>query len=106
MAGDGGERLCKAVRYRDRAMVALLLERGASVDAPDRCGRTPLWWAVNRGHATIVALLLEKGACMDEADKSVMNEHNTPLLWAINLGDNAIVALLLQKCAALGRVFV
>lgn len=43
-------------------VVKLLLEKSANVNCKDNNGRTPLSWAVKKGHEAIVKLLLEKGA--------------------------------------------
>jgi Raf kinase inhibitor-like YbhB/YbcL family protein len=48
--------------------VALLVERGANLDAKDTDGWTPMIKAASAGHADIVRLLLEKGADMNVAD--------------------------------------
>jgi ankyrin repeat protein len=44
------------------AVVRLLLERGAEVNAQDWCGWTALGRAAARGHEVVVQLLLEHGA--------------------------------------------
>jgi ankyrin repeat protein len=49
------------------AIVKLLLETGATVDAKENDGSTPLWQAAYRGDEAIVKLLLEKGAAVDGA---------------------------------------
>ena len=43
-------------------MAKFLLDRGASIDAKDEQGRTPLYWAVEWGNVDIVKLLLAYGA--------------------------------------------
>ena len=42
------------------AVVRLLLERGADIEAKDRDGRTPLQWAMRNGHEAVVRLLHER----------------------------------------------
>ncbi len=46
------------------AAAALLLDRGAEVDKPDRFGNTPLWVAVfnSRGDGDLIMLLRDRGA--------------------------------------------
>jgi hypothetical protein len=44
--------------YGHRAIVKLLLEKGADVESKDKDGRTPLSWAAENGHEAIVKLLL------------------------------------------------
>ena len=58
--------------YGHRAIVRLLLEKGADIEAKDsRFGRTPLLWAVKGGHEAVVKLLLEKGADIKVTDRMV-----------------------------------
>lgn len=54
------------------AVVRVLLEHGAALDARDRDGRTPLWWAAGIGHFDVAALLLSKGADANARDKDGM----------------------------------
>ena len=51
------------------AVVGLLLDRGAAIDATDDRGRTALIIAAERGDAAVVGLLLERGADRASADK-------------------------------------
>jgi ankyrin repeat protein len=44
------------------AVVKLLLDRGAELEAKDSDDPTPLSWAVKRGHKTVVKLLRDRGA--------------------------------------------
>ena len=40
--------------YGREAVVKLLLEKGAEPDPKDEHGRTPLWWAAEKGHEAMV----------------------------------------------------
>jgi len=51
------------------AVVTLLLDRGATIDAIDDRGRTPLMIAAESDHPNIVALLLGRGADQARKDK-------------------------------------
>jgi len=73
----------------------LLLGKWAESEAKDKSGRTPLSWAVEKGHEAVVKLLLENGA---EPDK---NKGRTPPSWATKKGHEAVVKLLLEKGAEL-----
>ncbi|KAM0461024.1 hypothetical protein ACHAO4_001823 [Trichoderma viride] len=75
--------------------ITSLLENGHGADDRDGGSRTPLWWAVNNGHATIVKLLLEKGADVNAKDRL----DQTSLILAAKKGHEAIVQLLLEKGA-------
>ncbi len=50
------------------AIVRLLLEKGAYIEATNNYDSTPLKWAAQRGHEAIVKLLLEKGANIEAKD--------------------------------------
>jgi ankyrin repeat protein len=41
-----------------------LIEKGATVDQPDKSGRTALHWATISGHREAATLLVASGACM------------------------------------------
>ncbi|KAH7117332.1 hypothetical protein EDB81DRAFT_243041 [Dactylonectria macrodidyma] len=89
--------LMLASYYGHRAVVKLLLEKGAKIEAKDSGhGRTPLLWAAVNGHEDIVKLLLEKGADVEAKDSE---DGQTPLSWAAENGHEDIVKLLLEKGA-------
>ncbi|KAG6980589.1 Ankyrin repeat domain-containing protein 50 [Fusarium oxysporum f. sp. conglutinans] len=93
---DGRTPLLLAAAHRHKAVVRLLLDRGAHAEVADKIeGRTPLWWAVERGHEAVVRLLLDWDASIEAADK----DGRTPLSYAVENGDEAIVRLLLDRGA-------
>ena len=65
---DGTPLLVLAVRRRDHAAVDALIDAGASIDATDPEGRSPLMHAAEFGHVPIVASLLQAGAEPSHAD--------------------------------------
>ncbi|KAI7759139.1 hypothetical protein LZL87_014346, partial [Fusarium oxysporum] len=86
-------------RYGVAGALGVILGRadqvGINIDGGDSDGRTPLWWAVERGHETVVQLLLDRGAYTEAADK----EGWTPLLRAAENGHEAVMRLLLDQGA-------
>ncbi|KAH6681655.1 putative ankyrin repeat-containing protein [Halenospora varia] len=89
--------LPRAAANGHEAVVKLLLEKGAGLEAKGGNGQTPLLWAAENGHEAVVKLLLEKGAKLEAKDRS----GQTPLLCAIENGHKAVVKLLLEKGADL-----
>ncbi|RKK66491.1 hypothetical protein BFJ69_g15355 [Fusarium oxysporum] len=84
--------LMVASYYGHCAVVKLLLEKGADIEAKDTgYSRTPLLWAAEEGHKTIVQLLLEKGAAIEAKDK----DSKTPLWLAAERGYETVVKLLI-----------
>ena len=82
-------------------VAALLLERGADVNAGLRDGQTPLTFAAGQGKGfpEIVLLLLEKGAAVNAAAPG--DYGKTPLMVAANNGNTDIVGMLLDHGADL-----
>src|SRR5207248_2110061 len=85
-AGDGYE-----------AVVRLLLDGGAAIEARDWDGRTPLLWAAVNGHKAVVRLLLDRDAAIEAKD----HYDRTPLSWAAEDRHEAVVRLLLDGGAAI-----
>ncbi|KZV23752.1 acyl-CoA-binding domain-containing protein 1-like [Dorcoceras hygrometricum] len=71
------------------------IESGVPLNLKDSEGRTPLHWAVDRGHVKVTALLLNKTADVNTKD----NEGQTALHYAA-LCDRASIAELLMKHGA------
>ena len=73
-------------------LVSKRLEDGSEPDVKDKDGRTPLFWAVIRGHEDVVKLLMRR----DNVDPNVRDQKGeTPLIIAVNKGDIEMVKLLL-----------
>jgi ankyrin repeat protein len=81
----------KVVTYK--ALVELLVNSGADINAICRWERTPLHWAIDLGHEDIAELLIAKGAATTIKDQ----DGDTPLDLAINYGRNKIASLLSEK---------
>lgn len=71
------------------------IESGVSVDLKDSEGRTPLHWAVDRGHSGVIELLCSKSADMNAKD----NEGQTPLHYAVVCDREAIAEYLVKHNA-------
>lgn len=78
-AADSAKQLLAAARIGDAAQVRTLLKAGASPDAKDKNGRTPLMLAAANGYADTVRALLEKGASASVQDKN----GRTAFDWAM-----------------------
>ena len=77
-----------------KAMVKLLLDRGATIGMKGEDDRTPLSWAAENGYEAVVKLLLDRGVVTETKDNKY---GRTPLLWAAKSGYKAVVKLLLGK---------
>eukprot|EP00004_Rigifila_ramosa_P012073 TRINITY_DN2593_c0_g1_i3.p1 TRINITY_DN2593_c0_g1~~TRINITY_DN2593_c0_g1_i3.p1 ORF type:complete len:657 (-),score=161.16 TRINITY_DN2593_c0_g1_i3:24-1739(-) len=62
--------LCCAVADNDTALLSVVAECGADINAPDYNGSTALHMAVERGMQEIVLFLLKKGANPDQKNKA------------------------------------
>ena len=58
-----------AARWGHEAVVRLLVEQGADVEARDENGWTVLHWAAEYGHEAVVRLLVEQGADVEARDQ-------------------------------------
>ncbi|KAB2596834.1 acyl-CoA-binding domain-containing protein 1-like [Pyrus ussuriensis x Pyrus communis] len=71
------------------------IESGVSVDQKDSEGRTPLHWAVDRGHLNMTELLVSKNANVNEKD----NEGQTALHYAVMCDREGIAEFLVKQNA-------
>jgi len=74
-------------------IVALLLDRGAKIDAKNDRGNTPLHCAAGCGHTEIIELLLKNGAALCEKNRLGL----CPINYAISKGQTKTVSWLLEK---------
>jgi ankyrin repeat protein len=88
----GRSPLYLAARRGDPAMVALLLEQGATLTCADEQGGVPLHQAVYHGHLDVVRILLSHGALINAA---LDDSKYTPLHIAVHEKYAAMVRLLL-----------
>ena len=58
-------------------------------------GRTPLWWAAQRGDEDVVKMLLERQDT--NPNTADTQEGRTPLSWAAEYGHEAVVRILLER---------
>ncbi|KAK9291445.1 hypothetical protein L1049_019393 [Liquidambar formosana] len=72
------------------------VESGVSVNLKDSEGRTPLHWAVDRGHLNITELLVSRSADINAKD----DEGQTPLHYAAVCDREAIAEFLVKHNAA------
>ena len=92
---DGETALYLAVKKENEALVRLLVDRGADVQAKDNYGMTVLHCAAERGNEAVVRLLVDSGADVKAKDYN----GNSPLHWAAERGSEAVVRLLVDKGA-------
>jgi len=95
LPGPGFTALHDAVKGNREAIVKLLIDRKADVNARDQTGVTPLHTAARWSSPQVVKLLLDAKADVSAKDKA----GRTPLLEAVSSGNADIVKLLIQAKA-------
>ena len=80
LLADSSTDLLNSANRGETAQVKTLLDTGASVDAKDKRGRTPLMLAAQRGHVDTVKLLLAKGADPNARDRDGWTAYGLILL--------------------------
>ena len=84
-----------AAAYNEPAVVALLLERGADIEALSAFGHTPLHHAAIRGTPEVFELLLDRGADIKALDRGTF----TPLDYAVK-NENLKRSSILERITA------
>ncbi|GER34294.1 acyl-CoA-binding domain-containing protein 1 [Striga asiatica] len=82
-------------REGDEEKLLKCIESGVPLNIKDSEGRTPLHWAVDRGHLNVTALLLDKNADVNAKD----DEGQTALHYAAVCERSSIAELLLKHGA-------
>lgn len=82
-------------REGDMANLLKCIENGVSMNLKDSEGRTPLHWAVDRGHLNVTELLVGKNADVNAKD----NDGQTPLHYAVTCEREAIAEYLVKHNA-------
>jgi len=75
----------------------LLIEFGANINAADKDGATPVFYAAGNGHTEVIKLLIECGVEVNTAD----TDDYTPLNIAAHIGYTEVVKLLIENGADL-----
>lgn len=98
---DGASMLHFAARYGNDAIVALLIQYGAEINATDdmRAGATPLLLAVQNSHAAIVKRLIKQKANVNLSLRDEDSENFAPIHAAIGQGDYEITKILVSAGA-------
>ncbi|RVE71447.1 hypothetical protein OJAV_G00051770 [Oryzias javanicus] len=92
---DGFTPLHVAALHGHSALAAMLIRRGANINARTNQSKTPLHLASQNGHLQVVRLLLECNAKLNKKDC----HGNTPLMQACLSGHLETVSMLLQSNA-------
>lgn len=75
-------------------VVKILLEKGATLEAPKQDGSTPFFASVQEGKADCVRILLAAGA----SPKTPRHDGITPLIIAAYTGNLELTQLLVEEC--------
>jgi len=75
----------------------LLIAQGASVEAKDNYGSTPVLYAAYNGDEDVCRLLIENKASVEAKD----NDGKTPLIWAAENDHEGVYKLLIENKAAI-----
>ena len=84
-----------AVWSGNAATVNALLDQGANVNAKDKDGYTPFYWALSYGYLDIAKILIDRGADINSQD----NMGATPLMHAIWDGKSDVAKYLIERGA-------
>jgi len=102
---NGGQTLLgRASSDKNRALIESLLENGANINAPDKRGRSPLWYATENEDLDTVKYLVSRGAnprqvAYNQTDLDDWKDETSPLSLAIYKGNREIYDFYLNKQA-------
>jgi hypothetical protein len=96
-AAGPSQGLLAAAAKGETTLVQTLIQTGASVEAADKNGRTPLMLAAQHGHADTVRVLLAAGANLDARDKQGLTAFGLALLNPIGRDEREAVLKLLPQ---------
>jgi len=85
--------LCEAAKAGDLGATALLLERGANVNARDVRGDSPLDYALSQKKFDEALFLVKRGA---KTNVNINSENGEPLIMAVDAGDLALTEALIK----------
>ena len=89
-----GMLICSSVTGKDSlAIVQLLINEGADIDAGDKDGRTALIRAVLVGNTGVIKFLINEGADIDAGDK----DGRTALMQAVLIGNTRVIKFLINE---------
>ncbi len=92
--------LLTAAQKGDAETVGRLIAEQVHIDAKDDYGRTPLYVAVENGHAEVAALLIEAGADIEARTYIALHYWRwTPLMVAVHWGHTSVAELLIAAGA-------
>ncbi|OQS02388.1 ankyrin [Thraustotheca clavata] len=94
---DGNTLLCQTALINNTQIAEELINNGASVDEPARCGKTPLFLASKMGHIDMVRLLLKYNAQCNVVNP--MEDNWTPLHVALHENHEDVALELLNAGA-------
>ena len=90
--GNDATALHYCAEYQDISMASVLLQHNADINAEDKFGNQPLWYAVfeARGKYELVELLMENGANSEHKNRA----NRSPLNFAKQIEDAELVRIL------------
>jgi ankyrin repeat protein len=97
---DGSAGLAAAAQAKDFALVQLLLDKGANVNAFETGGQTALFHAASQGHAEMVRALIQRGA---DVDTRGVLQAMTPIMAAVSGVHESVVEQLIAAKADLSE---
>jgi hypothetical protein len=98
---NGNNALMIAAARGHVALVEILLDKGAKIDAINKEGRNALMFAAKSGNVEVVKMLLDKGANINAVTNK---DSTTALMIAAKSGNDEMVGILLNKGAKIDAI--